>query len=147
MDDPGPVSGVERVSDLLRDGQSLRKRQRAPAQAFVQRVAVDQLEHQGRHVAGVFETVDCPDVRMIERCEQLRFAFEEGHAIGVRREPRRQELQRDVAAKLGVVRPIHLPHTASAQQCDDLIRPEFRAQRLAPSARNYSPENVAFTLL
>jgi hypothetical protein len=69
MDDPGPVGGVERVGDLLRNGQSLRERQRAPAQAIVQRVALDQLEHQGRHGAAVFETVDCPDVRMIERCE------------------------------------------------------------------------------
>jgi hypothetical protein len=66
MDDPGPLGGVERVGDLLRDGQSLRERQRAPAHAIVQGVALDQLEHQGRHVASFFETIDCPDVRMIE---------------------------------------------------------------------------------
>lgn len=43
-----------------------RERQRAPAHAIVQGVALDQLEHQGRHVASFFETIDCPDVRMIE---------------------------------------------------------------------------------
>jgi len=51
---------------------------------------------------------------MIERCEQSCFAFEARHAIGVRRELRRQQLQRDVAPKLGVAGAIHLPHTASA---------------------------------
>ena len=29
--------------------------------------ALHQLEHQGRHVASIFETIDCPDVRMVER--------------------------------------------------------------------------------
>src|SRR2546430_11539990 len=97
-----------------KNGQSLRERQRAPAHAIVQRVALDQLEHQGRHVAGVFETVDCPDVRMIERCEQSCFAFEARHAIGVRGEQGWQELQSDVAPKLEVVSAIHLSHTTSA---------------------------------
>ncbi len=114
MNDRGPMGGVQRVGDLLRDGQSLREWQRAPAHAIVQSVALDQLEHQGRHIAGVFETVDGPDVRMIERCEQLCFAFEARHAIGVRREQRRQELQRDLAPKLGVAGAIHLSHAASA---------------------------------
>jgi len=34
----------------------------------------------GLHVACVFETVDCPDVRMIERCKQSCFAFEARHS-------------------------------------------------------------------
>jgi hypothetical protein len=51
---------------------------------------------------------------MIERCEQSCFVFEARHAIGVRREQRRQELQRDLAPKLGIAGAIHLPHTASA---------------------------------
>ena len=53
--------------------------------AIVQRLALHQLEHQRRHVAAVFEPVDGPDVRMIQRCEQSCFAFEARHAIGVRR--------------------------------------------------------------
>ncbi len=114
MDDSGPVGGVERVGDLLRDGQSIRERQPAPAHAIGQRVAHDQLQHQGRHVAGVFETVDCPDVRMIERCQESCFAFEARHTIGVRREQRRQELQRDLAPQLDVAGEIHLPHGACA---------------------------------
>ena len=92
MDDPGAVGGIERADNLLRDGHSLRERQRTPAHALVQRVTLDQLEHKGRHAAGVLETVDSPDVRMIERCEQSRFALEARRAIGVRGEGRRQNL-------------------------------------------------------
>ena len=58
MDDSGHVRGIERVGNLLRDGQSLRERQRTAAHAFVQRVALDQLEHKSRYMIGVFETVD-----------------------------------------------------------------------------------------
>ena len=58
MDDSGSMGGVERIGDLLRDGQRLRERQRTPAHAFVQRVALDKLEHKSWYVVGVFETVD-----------------------------------------------------------------------------------------
>ena len=128
MDDPGRVGGVERVGDLSRDGQRLGERQRAPAHAIVQRVALDQLEHQGRHVAGVFETVDGPDVRMIERCEQPCFAFEARHAIGVRRERRRQDLQRDVATQLRIACAIHFAHPAGAEGREDFVGAEARAR-------------------
>ena len=124
MDDPGAVGGVERVDNLLRDGHSLGERQRTPAQAIVQRVALDQLEHQGRHAAGVLEPVDGPDVRMIERGEQSRFALEARRAIGVRGERRRQNLQRDVALKLGIARAIDLAHAAGSEQRDDFVRAE-----------------------
>jgi hypothetical protein len=78
-------------------------------------------EHQGRHVAGVFETVDCPDVRMIDRCEQSCFAFEARHAIGVRRERRQQDLQRDVAPRLDIACAIHFAHPAGPEQRDELV--------------------------
>ena len=58
MDDPGRVGGVERVGDLLRDGQSLGEGQPPPAHAILQRVALHELEDQGGHVAGIFKTVD-----------------------------------------------------------------------------------------
>ena len=115
MDDPRLVGGVERVGDLLRDGQQPRRSERAPRTRSVQRVALDQLQHQGRRVAGVFETVDRPDVRMIERREQSCFAFEARQPIGIGRERRRQDLDRDVAPELRVVRAIHLAHPARAR--------------------------------
>ena len=141
MDDPGPMGGIERVGDLLRDGQSLRERQRAPAHAIVQRVALDQLEHQGRHLAGVFETVDRPDVRMIERCEQSCFAFEARHAIGVRRERRQQDLQRDVAPKLGVARAIHFAHAAGPEERDDFVWSEPGTRGHRHPQGNYSGQS------
>ena len=58
---------------------------------------------------------------MIERCEQSGFAFEARHAIGVRGERRRQDLQRDVALQLGVARAIHLAHPAGPEGAEDLV--------------------------
>jgi hypothetical protein len=58
MDDADTMCGIERVGDLLRDRQRVRERQRSAAHAILQRLAVDQLEHQRRHAAGIFETVD-----------------------------------------------------------------------------------------
>jgi hypothetical protein len=58
MDDPGCVGGVERVGNLLRDGHGFMERQRTTPHALVQRVPLDQLEHQGRHATRVFEAVD-----------------------------------------------------------------------------------------
>ena len=69
MDDSGGMGGVECVGDLLCDGQRVRERECFPTQPIVQRIAVNELEDERQHSAGVFETVDGPDVRMIERCE------------------------------------------------------------------------------
>ena len=44
------------------------------AQPIGQRLAVDELQHQRWHAAGLFEPVDGADVRMIERREHARFA-------------------------------------------------------------------------
>ena len=123
------------------------ERQRAPAHAIVQRVALDQLEHQGRHAAGVFETVDCPDVRMIERREQSRFALEARHAIGVRRERRRQDLQRDVAIQLRVARAIDLAHAAGAEEREDFVGAEARTRGQRHPQRDYSGQSPELFIL
>jgi hypothetical protein len=94
----------------------------------VQRVALDQLEHKGRHVA-ILETVDGPDVRMIERCEQSCFAFEARDAIGVSRERRRQDFQRDVAPKPGVACAIHFAHPAGPEGTEDLVDADAGTER------------------
>ena len=64
---------------------------------------------------------------MIERREQLRFALEARHAVGVRRERRRQDLQRDVAIQLRVARAIHFAHSPGAEGREDFVGAEARA--------------------
>ena len=48
-----------------------------------ERRALDQLHDQGAHAAGVFESMDLRDVRMIERGEHVRFAAEPREAVGI----------------------------------------------------------------
>ena len=127
MDDAGGVGGVEGIGNLLSDGQRLRESQRTTAHSSVQAVALDELEHQGRCGAAQFNTVDRTDVRVIERGEESRLAFEACHAIGVQRELRRQDLQRDVAIERRVASAIYLAHPPGAEGREDLVGSEARA--------------------
>ena len=91
MDDPLLVRGVERVGDLARDAERLGDRA-APAsassasrrlQSILERLALDQLEHQRAHLALLLEAVDLRDVGMVQRGENPRFALEAGEPLGV----------------------------------------------------------------
>ena len=48
--------------------------------------------------------------------------------FGIVSDGRRQDLQRDVAVQLRVVRPIHLAHPAAAEWRDDFVRADARAR-------------------
>jgi len=50
--------------------------------------------------------VDRRDVRVIERREQLRLALEACETIGIQRESRRQDFQRDVSIELRIARSV-----------------------------------------
>ena len=67
-------------------------------------------------------------MRMIERGEDVCFALEARHALGIQREGIGQDLDRDVATQSGVSGAIHLAHAAGAKGREDLIRPEASAQ-------------------
>src|SRR5262249_34444857 len=66
---------------------------------------------------------------MIQRREHLRFALEAGESIGIERELRRQDLERDVTTELGIVRAIHVAHAARSEQRHDLVGTETNARR------------------
>ena len=66
-------------------------------------------------------------MRMIERREDVCFALEARHALGIQREGIGQDLDRDVATQSGVSGAIHLAHAAGAKGGEDLIRPEADA--------------------
>src|SRR5215831_16009466 len=67
------------------------------------------------------------DVRMIERSKDLRFPSEPGDTIGIVREGRRQELQRDVPTELRVLGVVDLAHAAAANQRQDFVSAEAGA--------------------
>ena len=72
---------------------------------------------------------------MIERGQDLRFALEAGEPVGVEGEQFGEDLQRDVAIELRVVRAIDLPHPARAQGRLNLVRAKARASGQGHEAR------------
>ena len=127
VDDPLLVRRFERLGDLLRDRQRFVDRNRAARDALRQIVALDQFHHEGVHAAGFLEPVDRGDVRMIQRRERLRLAFEARQAFGVCGERVGQDLDRDLAAQRRVRRPVDLPHAAFADLGGDFVDAEARA--------------------
>ena len=77
------------------------------------RRAFDEFQDERVRAAGIFEAVDGGDVRMVERREHLRFAWNRAKRSPSRVKPR-QNLQRDVAIQLRIPRPIDLSHAACA---------------------------------
>jgi hypothetical protein len=65
---------------------------------------------------------------MIQRRQHFRFALKTGEPFGIIRKRFRQDFDRYVASKLGVVRLINFAHAARANQCDNLVGSEFCAR-------------------
>src|SRR5262245_59893851 len=119
MDDALLVSGFERGGDLSRDRQRLDRWHPAARDALGERLAFDELEHERALTAAVrtralLESIDRADVRMIERCECLRFALEASQPLGIGGEGRGQNLESDIPLESGVSSSIHLTHAARA---------------------------------
>src|SRR5262249_17669812 len=82
--------------------------------------------------------MDRRDIRMIERCEELRLAREPRKPLRVAGEHRGKHLDRDVATKLHIACSVHLTHAANAEQ---LAEPE-RADLLASLHRAIIAEQL-----
>ena len=76
----------------------------------------------------MFEDVDSGNVWMVQRGEDFSFALETSEPIVVSRERGGKDLDRDLTLKLGVGRPIHLPHPAFADRRRDVVDAEARAR-------------------
>ena len=89
--------------------------------ALRQVLALDELHDQGAHVLRLFDAVNGGDVRMIERGEHFRFALKARESIGIGRQRRRKNLERDLTLELGVSRPVDLTHSAFANWRGDFV--------------------------
>jgi recombinational DNA repair ATPase RecF len=76
---------------------------------------------QPRHSVDLFTSVDGRDVGTVHRRKHARLALE---AVAIRRERRRQELDRDITVEAAVARPEDFAHSALAQRTDDLVAAE-----------------------
>ena len=66
--------------------------------------------------------MDLRNVRVVERCQHLRLAFEPREAIGVVGDGRQEHFERDIAMELPVVRPVDFAHPSASQVGADLVR-------------------------
>ena len=131
MDDAALVRGLERFRNLTGNGQRLVERNGALLDPVRERRPVDQLQHDrsqgrltGRRGLEILEPVNLRDVRVIERCEQLRLTLEPGEPFGIRREQIRQHFDRDLAIEARVPCAIDFAHAALAEDAEDFIRTE-----------------------
>ena len=65
MDDALLVRRFKGFGDLPRDGQRLVERNRTPRDPLRKVFALDQLHHERRDAATLFEPIDARDVRMV----------------------------------------------------------------------------------
>ena len=86
-----------------------------------------ELQNERLDTCGFFEAINRRDIRVVERGEKLRFAFEAREPIGIAGESFRQNFQRHVAIELGVSGAIHLTHPACSQECEHFIGAETSA--------------------
>lgn len=100
-----------------------------------QRQALDELHHERLHATGLFETVDCGDVRMIQRGQRPGFTLEAREPISVVRERFGQDLDRHIPIELRIAGAIHLPHAAFADLSGDVVDAEARAGSESQSRR------------
>ena len=104
MDNAFAVSRLERVSELTCDRQCLGNRNRSSRESIRERRAFDQLEDQCEPAVNLFDAVDRGDVRVIDRGEQARFAFEARAPVTIASEHRRQQLDGDIAPEARIAR-------------------------------------------
>src|SRR5207249_1947331 len=101
-----------------------------PAQVLT----LDEFHDQG----ALFHAVDGRDVRMIELCQDLRFALEARHALGILSEGRREHLDRHVAIQARVPRAIDLAHAARAERREDLVGSDSEARTKRHDVPDYT---------
>jgi hypothetical protein len=137
MHDALLVRGFERLGNLPRDRQHLGERHRSARDLRGQVVALDEFHHERSYVVSGFsrtfnsrtflEAVDGGNVGMVQRRQRLRFPREPRETLGVVREQRRQDFDRDVTIQLRVAGAIHLAHPAFTNLRGHFVRAEARA--------------------
>jgi hypothetical protein len=115
MDDPALVRRLKAFGQLPCDSDDFIERRWTDGESFGQGWTFDKFEHERHDPCALLETVDRPDVRMIQRGERTRLLFETSEAVGILREEVRKYLDRDGTMKLRVVRAIDLTHAAGAE--------------------------------
>jgi hypothetical protein len=81
-------------------------RDRAAADALRERFAVNEFQNDSADPICLLQSVDGGDIRMIKRRQEFRLAAQAVEQIGIGRQMRRQDLERDVTTEFRIVRAI-----------------------------------------
>jgi hypothetical protein len=129
MDDALVVRRLEGEGDLVHDRERIVQRDGTVPDAIGERRTLDQFKDERVHGPAVLEAVDLSNVGMIERREHARLSLKPRQPVGIGGKRVREDLQRDIAAELGVASPVHLAHATGANDATHLIRTETCAGR------------------
>ena len=129
MDDSRLVCRFERVRDLPGDWNRFIERNRTPRDAIGKRRSLDELHRQRERASGLLDAENVGDVRMVERGKDFGFALKTREPVGIGRDRRRQDFDRNLALQIRVGRAIHLAHPACSERAEDFVRSEARAWR------------------
>ena len=129
VDDAFLVRGREAMRDLRRVVDRLALREPAAGEDGAQRLAFEELLDDVRRAVHLPDVVDGGDVGVVEDPGGLGLLLEAAQAVGIGGEGRRQHLDRDLARKPRVLRPIDLAHPPGADLAEDLVGAELRAAR------------------
>ena len=124
VDDPVPVREAERREDLARVVDRDPERRRAARdEQLLQRPPLDVLHRDVVRPLRLAAVVDRDDARMREAGGVLRLAAEALDELVVARVPVVEDLDRDAAPELLVVREVDVRHPAGAELPDDQVAP------------------------
>src|SRR2546428_13010161 len=101
---------------------------------LAQRSTIDKLHGDEVHTVAIADFMDGGDVRMIERRRGSCFLSEAPHAVLIRGEVSRKNLERNLAVKFGVLCEINLtPATRTELGNDAIWRPSRAGGQVGPS--------------
>ena len=123
------MRGLERFAYLQGQPDRFIRRKRAAGQHEVERLAFDKLHDDGGDPIGLLEVEHLRDVWMAEAAQHARFALESTQSIGIARDGRRQDFQRDVTIQTRLACAINLAHASNANERDDFVRTETATGR------------------
>jgi hypothetical protein len=128
MNDSFFVGRLQRFSNLGSDANRLRKIEAARRQFVLQRRPRHQFENEEANIAwlSVLQAINRRDMRMVQRSQHVRFAFESGQARRIARELRRQDFDSHFPAELGIAGAINLAHAARTERTDYLVMLQTR---------------------
>jgi hypothetical protein len=124
VDDPGGVSGGERVGQGDRDPERLPETHPLAGDEGVEGPALDQLHDDEVHPLGRLDLVDRDDVGVVQLGGGTGLLLEAGPARRVGEPVGREDLDRHLAPEPRVPGAVDLPHPPGPEGLEDLVGAE-----------------------